>query len=127
MGTIAKGGRTVHVRYHFTDFRAAGGTGTAGLMITANASVPQKWPASAAATQGAGLAPEPVRRGGTPHHLSSVPATPQLRWRIERYGKRYGWIGFHIMAGLLSDRGQPPEGLEVDIDPAFPQPPQPVP
>lgn len=30
------------------------------------------------------------------------------------------------MAGMLSDRGQPPEGLEVNIDPTFPQPPQPV-
>ncbi|MEU8918430.1 hypothetical protein [Streptomyces nigrescens] len=55
MGTIAKDSRTVHVRYYFTDFRASGGTGTAGLMITANASVPQKRPASAAATQGGSI------------------------------------------------------------------------
>ncbi|MEV5123681.1 hypothetical protein AB0K49_12980 [Streptomyces decoyicus] len=41
MGTIAKGSRTVHVRYYFTDSRAAGGTGTAGLMITANPSAPE--------------------------------------------------------------------------------------
>ncbi|MFE5220799.1 hypothetical protein ACFQ9U_29370 [Streptomyces sp. NPDC056568] len=47
--------------------------------------------------------------------------------RIDRYGKKYGWIGFHTMAGMLADRGQPPEDLEVDIDPTFPQPPQPVP
>ncbi|MFD6549064.1 NACHT domain-containing protein [Streptomyces sp. NPDC058398] len=47
--------------------------------------------------------------------------------RVERYGKKYGWIGFHIMAGMLADRGQPPEDLEVDIDPTFPQPPQLVP
>ncbi|MCX5327775.1 hypothetical protein [Streptomyces sp. NBC_00120] len=47
--------------------------------------------------------------------------------RIERYGKKYGWIGFHIMAGMLADRGQPPEDLEVDIDPTFPQPPRPLP
>ncbi|MEV7283036.1 hypothetical protein AB0O01_00450 [Streptomyces sp. NPDC093252] len=46
--------------------------------------------------------------------------------RIDRYGKKYGWIGFHTMAGMLADRGQPPEDLEVDIDPTFPQPPQPV-
>ncbi|MGP8303671.1 hypothetical protein ACTPOK_38325 [Streptomyces inhibens] len=53
-GTIAKGSRTAHVRYYFTDFRAAGGTDTAGLMITPNAS-PQKWPASTAATQGGSI------------------------------------------------------------------------
>ncbi|MFK4189214.1 NACHT domain-containing protein [Streptomyces sparsogenes] len=47
--------------------------------------------------------------------------------RIDRYGKKYGWIGFHVMAGMLADRGQSPEHLEVDIDPTFPQPPQPVP
>ncbi|MFL1906144.1 hypothetical protein ACJWDR_44820 [Streptomyces tauricus] len=47
--------------------------------------------------------------------------------RIDRYGKKYGWIGLHTMAGMLADRGQPPEELEVDIDPTFPQPPPPVP
>ncbi|MFE0181229.1 NACHT domain-containing protein [Streptomyces olivaceus] len=47
--------------------------------------------------------------------------------RTDRYGKKYGWIGFHTMAGMLADRGQPPEDLEVDIDPTFPQPSQPVP
>ncbi|MCX4965797.1 hypothetical protein OHA98_13285 [Streptomyces sp. NBC_00654] len=47
--------------------------------------------------------------------------------RTDRYGKKYGWVGFHTMAGMLADRGQPPEDLEVDIDPTFPQPSQPVP
>ncbi|MDG5808550.1 hypothetical protein P9869_39080 [Streptomyces ossamyceticus] len=47
--------------------------------------------------------------------------------RIDRYGKKYGWIGLHTMAGMLADRGQPPEKLEVDIDPTFPQPPPPAP
>ncbi|MFD3423060.1 hypothetical protein [Streptomyces decoyicus] len=55
VGTIAKGSRTVQVRYYFTDFRAAGGTSTAGLMITANASAPQNWPAPATATQGGSI------------------------------------------------------------------------
>lgn len=43
---------------------------------------------------------------------------------VERYGKKYGWIGFYTVAGILADRGQPPTWLEVDIDPTFPQPPQ---
>ncbi|MFW3469902.1 hypothetical protein ACN24M_00070 [Streptomyces microflavus] len=47
--------------------------------------------------------------------------------RTDRYGKKYGWIGFHTMAGMLADRGQPARDLEVDIDPTFPQPPQPAP
>jgi hypothetical protein len=42
--------------------------------------------------------------------------------RLERYGKKYGWIGFYTMTGMLADRGQYPEWLEVDIDPTFPQP-----
>ncbi|NGN62564.1 hypothetical protein G5C51_01415 [Streptomyces sp. A7024] len=46
--------------------------------------------------------------------------------RTDRYGKKYGWIGFHTVAGILADRGQPPEHLEVDIDPTFPQPPRPA-
>ncbi|WP_163010537.1 hypothetical protein [Streptomyces dangxiongensis] len=43
--------------------------------------------------------------------------------RIDCYGKKCGWIGFHTMAGMLADRGQPPEDLEIDIDPIFPQSP----
>jgi hypothetical protein len=46
---------------------------------------------------------------------------------VERYGKKYGWIGFYTVAGNLADRGQPPTWLEVDIDPTFPQPPPPAP
>ncbi|MFD6372473.1 hypothetical protein ACFWGM_36390, partial [Streptomyces roseolus] len=49
------------------------------------------------------------------------------RGRIDRYGKKYGWIGFRTVAGMLDDRGQPREYLEVDIDPTFPQPPRPAP
>ncbi|MFD5901032.1 NACHT domain-containing protein [Streptomyces microflavus] len=44
--------------------------------------------------------------------------------QIERYGKKYGWIGYHTVAGLRADLGLPAERLEsnVDIDPTFPQP-----
>jgi hypothetical protein len=47
----------------------------------------------------------------------------------ERYGKKYGWIGFHTYAGVREnvtsiaiDREQL---SEVDIDPSFPDPPSP--
>ncbi|MEV5177095.1 hypothetical protein AB0L10_39905 [Streptomyces flaveolus] len=57
----------------------------------------------------------------------SITSTPDWQrrtsgGRIDRYGKKYGWIGFYTVAGMLADRGQPPEDLEVDIDPTFPQP-----
>jgi hypothetical protein len=45
----------------------------------------------------------------------------------ERYGKKYGWIGFYTYAGLLEERGQFPrknrEFSDVDIDPSFPEKP----
>ncbi len=45
----------------------------------------------------------------------------------ERYGKKYGWIGFYTYAGLLEERGELPleyhEFSDVDIDPAFPEKP----
>lgn len=45
----------------------------------------------------------------------------------ERYGKKYGWIGFYTYAGLLEDKGQFPskkrEFSDVDIDPSFPEKP----
>ena len=50
-----------------------------------------------------------------------------LGTRTERYGKKYGWIGFYTVAGMLADRGQHLEWLEVDIDPTFPQPLKPAP
>lgn len=56
---------------------------------------------------------------------SSGPGRSQPR--LERYGKKYGWIGFYTVAGMLADRGEPSEWLEVDIDPTFPQPLQPAP
>jgi hypothetical protein len=43
----------------------------------------------------------------------------------ERYGKKYGWIGFFTYAGLLEERGQFPRDShpfsDVDIDPSFPE------
>lgn len=45
----------------------------------------------------------------------------------ERYGKKYGWIGFYTYAGLLEEREQFPrenhEFSDVDIDPSFPEKP----
>lgn len=41
--------------------------------------------------------------------------------KVDRYGKKYGWIGFHTHSALMADRGNAPEWLEVDIDPSFPQ------
>ena len=48
------------------------------------------------------------------------------RARTERYGKKYGWIGFFNYAGILTDAGQLPENArlsDLGIDPSFPEPP----
>lgn len=46
---------------------------------------------------------------------------------VERYGKKYGWIGFYTYAGLLEDSGKFPrsdrEFSDFDIDPSFPERP----
>jgi len=42
--------------------------------------------------------------------------------RVERYGKKYAWIGLYLVSGLLADAGHVSDWLEVDIDPTFPQP-----
>ncbi|WP_157526394.1 hypothetical protein [Microbacterium oleivorans] len=47
--------------------------------------------------------------------------------RVERYGKKYGWIGFYTVSGMLRARGERMNWLEVDIDPSFPQPSPPLP
>lgn len=47
--------------------------------------------------------------------------------RVERYGKKYGWIGFYVVAGMLRARGSRINWLEVDIDPTFPQLSPPLP
>jgi hypothetical protein len=50
--------------------------------------------------------------------------------RIERYGKKYGWIAYYELAGRLDDRGElrdqpwgPDRGVWPDIDPSFPETP----
>lgn len=52
---------------------------------------------------------------------------PRGRPHAERYGKKYGWIGFYTYAGLLEERGRLPSGTRkfsaVDIDPSFPEKP----
>ena len=45
----------------------------------------------------------------------------------ERYGKKYGWIGFYTYAGMLDSDGRLPKDDErlsdVPIDPSFPESP----
>ncbi|MFI1952846.1 NACHT domain-containing protein [Streptomyces xinghaiensis] len=49
--------------------------------------------------------------------------------RVERYGKKYGWVAYHEMVGRLVDVGRAPapfgdaERLMPDIDPTFPDKP----
>lgn len=49
------------------------------------------------------------------------------RAHAERYGKKYGWVGFFTYAGILEDEGLLPrenrEFSDVDIDPSFPAKP----
>ncbi|MFI1176941.1 NACHT domain-containing protein [Streptomyces melanogenes] len=49
--------------------------------------------------------------------------------RVERYGKKYGWIAYHEMVGRLVDVGRAPapfgdaERVMPDVDPTFPDRP----
>jgi hypothetical protein len=50
--------------------------------------------------------------------------------KIDRYGKKYGWVGFYTHAGQLADAGLLPDGerlSDLGIDPSFPEPPPPAP
>jgi hypothetical protein len=47
--------------------------------------------------------------------------------RVERYGKKYSWIGLYLVSGLLNARGERVYWLEVDVDPTFPQISPPLP
>ncbi|MBP2401303.1 NucA/NucB deoxyribonuclease domain-containing protein [Streptomyces syringium] len=55
IGTIAKGSREMKAQVYFSNFAKTGKTATGGLMITPRMTVPQKWPASAKATQGGSI------------------------------------------------------------------------
>jgi hypothetical protein len=48
---------------------------------------------------------------------------------MERYGKKYGWIGFYTHAGMLADSNSLPNSRlsDVDIDPSFPEQTSPTP
>lgn len=46
--------------------------------------------------------------------------------RIERYGKKYGWLGYYTYAGMLADQGLLPldeRFSDLQIDPSFPESP----
>jgi hypothetical protein len=51
--------------------------------------------------------------------------------KAERYGKKYGWIGYYTAAGRLDDAGRlelrHDRLADVDLDPSFPEPPQAAP
>ena len=55
-------------------------------------------------------------------HLSR---TGRDKFKTDRYGKKYSWIAFHEMSGLLHDHGVLKNWQErtssVDIDPSFPE------
>ncbi|WP_329065665.1 NACHT domain-containing protein [Amycolatopsis sp. NBC_01480] len=63
----------------------------------------------------------------------SIAADAERRYgskrKVERYGKKYGWIAYHEMVGRLVDVGRAPasfgeaERLMPDIDPTFPDEP----
>ncbi|WP_206473964.1 NACHT domain-containing NTPase [Dietzia sp. KRD202] len=54
-------------------------------------------------------------------------ATDRNPGRVERYGKKYSWVGLYMVAGALHARGDRAYGLQVDIDPSFPQVSSPLP
>jgi len=56
------------------------------------------------------------------------------RERVERYGKKCGWIAYYELIGRLADRGRKPRlwagggrAVTPDIDPTFPDEPPPAP
>lgn len=65
--------------------------------------------------------------GGIDHQLTSrfgrMESSP-----VDRYGKKYSWIGFFSRAGMLSDARafpiEPEQFSDFDIDPSFPESPQ---
>ncbi|MFD6096360.1 NACHT domain-containing protein [Nocardiopsis flavescens] len=61
--------------------------------------------------------------------IARITERPHNTRKMERYGKKYGWIAYHEMVGRLVDAGQAPapfgdaERLMPDIDPTFPDVP----
>jgi hypothetical protein len=50
--------------------------------------------------------------------------------RVDRYGKKYGWIAYYELAGRLQDSENLPSDITehiVDVDPSFPHEPAPLP
>ncbi|MBR7828879.1 hypothetical protein KDK95_21395 [Actinospica sp. MGRD01-02] len=71
--------------------------------------------------------------GGVDRQIAERGELSSTRARVERYGKKYGWIGYHELLGRLADAGNLPawwvaagRHISPDIDPTFPQAP-PVP
>lgn len=67
------------------------------------------------------------RFGETDRRISNRRYEAASPRQVERYGKKYCWIAYHMVAGLLADQGAQLDWLEVDIDPTFPQAVGPVP
>lgn len=68
--------------------------------------------------------------GSVDHSVAANAERPySSKRRVERYGKKYGWIAYHEMIGRLVDVGRAPapfgdaERLMPDIDPTFPDRP----
>ena len=63
-------------------------------------------------------------------YIDSRPRSGGGVGKIDRYGKKYSWIAFFEMYGVLLNRGVLPSGLsgkrpsDVDIDPSFPESPK---
>jgi hypothetical protein len=67
---------------------------------------------------------------GVVDHAIATFASRMGRASTERYGKKYGWIGFYTYAGILTDKGMFPADQrlsDLGVDPSFPEPPPPAP
>jgi hypothetical protein len=63
--------------------------------------------------------------GAVDEHLTSYASRGRLPL-VERYGKKYGWIGFYTYAGMLEDllpQGRSERLWDIPIDPSFLEPP----
>ena len=71
-----------------------------------------------------------ARLGDIDHEIAERSPLSSTRARVERYGKKYGWIGYYELVGRLAEAGNLPDwwawgGRQVtpDIDPTFPEKP----